>query len=479
MGHVETCTELKKFFAALVKQPKSSVPLLDTINLQYDASVIPEASREVDTISNIYEQSNPHVPLLDAVNLPDDASVIPEASREADTTSSAHEQKKSVLDLPGDGLIVPEALVEVDNASICHEEGQPVVNLPHDSSVFPEAVKEVETVSNSHERRKPLVKIRVKQSAASSRAEDADNATVEKSQGGRYDADRGGSSSISVDAPQRNFTETVSVSNQNLEDVNSCHDVGSRVTASIGSAKLASDGDELQKELQCTADSSKVTVLSPPEDQLLPAIMRTNDEETESHKFASLQAISGIRNGLDSGLLVVENPHVRSKEKEKKKSKEKKRKRHDHKGSRDDPEYFERKRLKKEKKQKAKGIAKLQSGEATPSLVDLQNKSEKSRVRLESVSREAKTNVIEMYRMNEDSETRLAVEGGVQKLTPLELHSRKEDLVTKTATVQIKLGEPSGSKEVIKGMDTSVKGPEVGSSHKIKIKLKSRTGNKP
>lgn len=475
MGHVETCTELKKFFAALVKQPKSSVPLLDTINLQYDASVIPEASREVDTISNINEQSNPHVPLLDVVNLPDDASVIPEASREADTTSSAHEQKKSVLDLQGDGLIVPEALVEVDNASICHEEGQPVV-FPQDSSVFPEAAKEVETVSNSHEQRKPVVKIRVKQ-PASSRAEDADNATVENPQGGRYDADRGGSSSISVDAPQRNFTETVSVSNQNLEDVNSCHDVGSRVTASIGSAKLASDGDELQKELQCTADSSKVSVLSPPEDQLLPTIMRTNDE-TENHKFASLQAISGIRNGLDSGLLVVENPHVCSKEKEKK-SKEKKRKRHDHKGSRDDPEYIERKRLKKEKKQKAKEIAKLKSGEATPSLVDLQNKREKSRVRLESVSQEAKTNVIEMYRMNEDSETRLAVEGGMQKPTPLELHSRKEDLVTKTTTVQIKLGEPSGSKEVIKGMDTSVKGPKVGSSHKIKIKLKSRTGNKP
>ncbi|KAL8147611.1 hypothetical protein AgCh_005075 [Apium graveolens] len=41
-----------------------------------------------------------------------------------------------------------------------------------------------------------------------------------------------------------NFAETVS--NQNVEDV------GSHVTASIGNAKLASDGDELLKELECT-----------------------------------------------------------------------------------------------------------------------------------------------------------------------------------------------------------------------------------
>ncbi|KAM7251835.1 hypothetical protein ACFE04_023718 [Oxalis oulophora] len=64
----------------------------------------------------------------------------------------------------------------------------------------------------------------------------------------------------SVDAPsqRKNSTEALSISNHhNLEEVNSCHDRGSRMTESIGSVKFASEGDNFGKELQCTTDSSR------------------------------------------------------------------------------------------------------------------------------------------------------------------------------------------------------------------------------
>ncbi|KAM0980020.1 hypothetical protein ACFX13_016058 [Malus domestica] len=147
----------------------------------------------------------------------------------------------------------------------------------------------------------------------------------------------------------------VSPSNQNLEEVNSWHDLGSRMTASIGSAKLASDVDDTGKELQCTADSSKVSALPRPEDPSPSFIQDNRDAEVQKH--AGLQALSVPRNDVIGGSSGMSDSLPRGKEKEKKK--DEKRKRDGHKGHRDDPEYLERKRIKKVKKQKEKEMAKL------------------------------------------------------------------------------------------------------------------------
>ncbi|CAN6717567.1 unnamed protein product [Malus baccata var. baccata] len=147
----------------------------------------------------------------------------------------------------------------------------------------------------------------------------------------------------------------VSPSNQNLEEVNSWHDLGSRMTASIGSAKLASDVDDTGKELQCTGDSSKVSALPRPEDPSPSFIQDNRDAEVQKH--AGLQALSVPRNDIIGGSSGMSDSLPRGKEKEKKK--DEKRKRDGHKGHRDDPEYLERKRIKKVKKQKEKEMAKL------------------------------------------------------------------------------------------------------------------------
>ena len=234
--------------------------------------------------------------------------------------------------------------------------------------------KEADTVSNSHERKR--IKIRVKQSSAASRA-DTDNQMVERSLGGRNEMDHGASSSVSVDAPQRNFAETLSVGNHNIEEVNSWHDRGSRMTASIGSAKFLSDGDELVKELQCTADSSVVYSQPLPEDPSSSSIIQDNNIDADARRYASLQTLSVARRDPDGESLSKE---ISGRGKEKHKSKEKKRKRDDHKGHSDDPEYLERKRLKKEKKRKEKELAKLRSDEAKRSSVDLSSKKEEPEV---------------------------------------------------------------------------------------------------
>ncbi|GAB4860954.1 hypothetical protein Ancab_036114 [Ancistrocladus abbreviatus] len=196
--------------------------------------------------------------------------------------------------------------------------------VSHDGLAVPQALKEPDNVSNSQERKTPVVKIRVKQSTASNKAEEADNLTIEKSVGGHNETDHGASSSVSVDAPQRNPTEAVSVSNQNLEEVNSCHGHGSQMTASIGSAKFRRESEEFGKELQCTADSSNIMI-----------------------------------KGVEGSALDIVSPQVYGKTKEKKRDREKRRRGEDHKADRNDPEYLERKRLKKEKKQKEKEMAKL------------------------------------------------------------------------------------------------------------------------
>ncbi|CAK9147806.1 unnamed protein product [Ilex paraguariensis] len=467
MGHAETCSELKKIFADLVKQSKPLELPLDTVNLPHDGSLIPEAYAELGTVSNSHERSQP------IVNLPHDASVIPEAMDAADTVSNNNECNQLVVNLPLDAWVIPDASREGDSVSNNQELNQPVVHPPHDGSVIPETSREADTVSNSHERRKPVVKIRVRQSAASSRAEDADNRIIEKSQAGHNDTDRGASSSVSVDAPQRNFTDTLSIGNQNLEDVNSCHDVGSRVTASIGSAKLASDGDELVKELQCTADSGKVSGLPPPDDQLSLRIMKEDYAETETHKYASLQRLTF------TGSLAMENSHLRSKEKGKKKDKEKKRKRDDHKSNRDDPEYLERRRLKKEKKQKEKEISRLLSGEAnaSSSAVELQSKKEKAETKIPIQSGETKATLLELQSKRDETEIRLGMVSRTAKAPSAELHSKVEEPGTNVPTLQVKPSETSGSKVVIKRVDSGTNALE-GNSHKLKIRIKNRTLSK-
>ncbi|XP_023767064.1 transcription initiation factor TFIID subunit 2 isoform X2 [Lactuca sativa] len=318
-GHTEICNELKNFFAAIVNQSKPPPEhSLDTLTPPDDGFVsVPETTAE---------------PIPDNDGIPPLEFAIPDPPKEEKYNS-----------------LVAENVVILDSS---------------------EPVKEPDTVSNSQERKKPVLKIKMKQSSASSRAEETDNVLPERSQGGHNGGDLGTSSSVSVsvEAPppqqtQRNSNEGTNVINQNLEDVNSCHDVGSRVTASIGSAKLAVDGegDALLKELQCTADSSKV--------QLNDVDMDIEMEKENPSKFISLRVLNETDDVSLMGPVLGSKEKKEKKKKDKEKEKEKKRKKKDHK---DDPEYLEKKRLKKEKKRKEKELAKLMV--ITSSSIELKNK---------------------------------------------------------------------------------------------------------
>ncbi|KAL7161014.1 hypothetical protein ACSBR2_041626 [Camellia fascicularis] len=440
MGHAETCSELKNIFAALVKQSKPVEPPMDAPNILH--------------MEPTMDISNPSPNTYHTMDIPDIPCPDPTADM-SNLSQPEPTQPEPTVDIIN--LTQPEPTVDILNPSHLEPTADPLVHTPnfsHDGLVIPEASKEADTVSNSHEPRKPVVKIRVKQSVASSRAEDVDNATVEKSQGGHNDADHGPSSSISVDAPQRNFVEAVSVSNQNLEEVNSCHDPGSRMTASIGSAKLAS-GDELGKELQCTADSSKVSMLPQTDDRSSPSIAKDNGGTTKTQKYVSLQTLSVTRHGVDSVSL---DTHSHGKERAKKKDKEKKRKRDDRKGRRDDPEYLEQKRLKKEKKQKKKEMAKVSS------LVDLQNTKGKPQTKLVMFGEEAK---------KVEFETRLTT------MVSQEAKSSSVEIQGKEQIVQLNAGDTGGGSNLVtKMMDSRADASEASSSHKFRIKIKNRTLNK-
>jgi len=377
-----------------VTETKPLEPPMEIPKLAQDNFAFPEAIKEADIISNKDQHK------MDMA--------IPEGPNDPDTISNNHGQKMDLaIQEASEEVAVPEASKETD---------------------IPVASKEEDNISNSHERRRPVVKIRVKHSAASSRAEETDIQNVERSQGGHHETDRGASSSVSVDAPQRISTEAVSISYQNLEEVNSCLDHGSRMSASIGSAKLASDGDSFGKELQCTAESSKVSMHPQPDDPSSPRVMQDNLVDTDAQRFASLQTLSVERVNPDGGSLAIMASSSRGKEKEKKKDKEKKRKREDHKGHRDDPEYLERKLLKKEKKRKEKEMTKLLSGGAKATSVELPGKNEKPTIKL--------------------------------------------------ATVPLKPNQPSESKAVATNIETKPE-PSEGTSSvpKFRIKIKNRTLN--
>ncbi|KAH9778524.1 transcription initiation factor TFIID subunit 2 [Citrus sinensis] len=352
LGDGET-SEQKNVFASFVTEMRRAEPPVDVPNLSQDNLAVRDASKEVDCVANGHAEN---------------ILAVPEAPKDADVISNSHERKMAV----------------------------------------PEASKEADTVSNSYERKLPVVKIRVKQSTATSRADEADNRTIEKSQGGNHENDRGASSSVSVDAPQRNSAEAVSFSNHNIEEVNSCHDHGSRMTASIGSAKLPSEGDNFGKELQCTADSSKVSMHLQPDDPSSPSIIQDNNVDADAQKFASLQTLSVARHDLNG------------KEKKEKKDREKKR-------NREDPDYLEKKRLKKEKKRKEKELAKLLGDEA--------------------------------------------------KAPSVELAAKKEESNIKNATAQLKPFEPSGSKVTISKVAAKPEPSEGTTAPKFRIKIKSRTQN--
>ena len=236
---------------------------------------------------------------------------------------------------------------------------EPSSSTPSVHEVLPTSgpTKDADNISNCSERRN-VVKIRVKLTASSSKASDADHRV--HSHGGRNENEAGPCSSMSVDAPMvEAATEPLNVSNHNIEEQNSCHDRESRMSASVGNAKLM-DMHEISKELQCTADS-RLDVL--PKDQFSPAV---NPLGVVDKPGSQLEVVSTSYDGNQAPGSVN---GVETKERKKKDKKDKKRKRDEKRDKKDDPEYLEKKRLKKEKKKMEKeSTRKLLEGEgkATP-----------------------------------------------------------------------------------------------------------------
>ncbi|KAK4361969.1 hypothetical protein RND71_017210 [Anisodus tanguticus] len=509
MGHAAFCSNIQNIFAALVKQSKPPECPLEKLEDILDGSAIAEAPHEADALpgNENVKAATSSVPdsvfvsevrkeaedaLLSneitntATGVIPDSLVVTEVQNEADSLNFRHEVHP-VDDLPLASSTAPsrEEPVLPDNeqtkpmVSLLHEtavmsmgppagdnlasrdQGKPVINLGRDNPGISEPSREPDTVSASHERKKPVFKIKVKKTVTSSRAEDHENATMDKSQDGFRDVDRGASSSVSVDAPQRNVVEILSSGNNQFpEDVNSCHDVGSHVTASIGSAKVAIEGEELTKELQCTAESSKVSLVPRPDDHLSTGITRV-DPEVEPHKYASLLS------------LTMPNLPVHGKVKEKKKDRVKKRKLE---GRKDDPEYLERKRLKKEKKRKEKELAKLLQDEAKASMsVGSPRKNEQRGTKAETIRNDHKTSLVEQESRKDGVQLRQAMNGAEAKATSSGLYTRNEDIGAKVASVQLKPGGSIGVKLNVDRGDTSVNAAPPTSSHKLKIRIKNRT----
>ncbi|KAF8657673.1 hypothetical protein HU200_059828 [Digitaria exilis] len=235
---------------------------------------------------------------------------------------------------------------------------EPSTSTPSMREVLPTSgpAKDADNISNCSERRN-VVKIRVKLTASSSKASDTDHR--DHSHGGRNENEVGPCSSLSVDAPMVGAaTEPLNVSNHNIEEQNSCHDRESRMSATVSNAKLM-DMHEVSKELQCTADSRLDVV---PKDQFSPAI---NPMGLVDKPGSQLEVVSTSYNGNQAPESLNE---VEIKERKKKDKKDKKRKRDEKRDKKDDPEYLEKKRLKKEKKRMEKELARKQlEGEgATP-----------------------------------------------------------------------------------------------------------------
>ncbi|GFZ05901.1 TBP-associated factor 2 [Actinidia rufa] len=205
---------------------------------------------------------------------------------------------------------------------------------------------------------------------------------------------------------------------------------------SIGSAKLASEGDELGKELQCTADSSKVSAL-PPHDQSSPSIMKDNSG-TKTQKYASLLTLSVPRHALDSISLAPRRSGVFGTEALE--------------GAKED----------------GKEMARLMSGEAkASSSIELQN--------LAMVSEEVKRSSAELQSKIDETETRLTMVSWEGKSLPVELRGKARKLESKVAMLQLKPGEPE---LVVKMGERRANASVANSTPKFRIKIKNRTLNK-
>ncbi|KAK4735960.1 hypothetical protein R3W88_010221 [Solanum pinnatisectum] len=505
MGHAAFCSNLKNIFADLVKQSKPPECPLENLEDILNDSAIADAlpgnenakgatisvpdSLFVSEVQKYTEDALLSNEIIDtATGAIPDSLVVTEVQNETDLPNCRHGVMHPVGDLPLASSADPcrEEPVLPDNeqtkpmVSLLHEtggmsmgppttdnlgscdQGQPVINFGRDNPGISEPIREPDTVSASLERKKPVFKIKVRKTVTSSRAEDNENVTMDKSQDGFRDVDRGASSSVSVDAPQRNVVELLSSGgNQFPEDVNSCHDVGSHVTASIGSAKVAVEVEELTKELQCTAESSKVSLVPQLDDHLLAGITRVDDPEAEPHKYASLHS------------LTMPNLPVHGKVKEKKKDRGKKRKQE---GRKDGPEYLERKRLKKEKKRKEKELTKILKDEAKASTsLESQRKNEQRGTKAETIRNDHKTILVEQESRKDEAEPRQVVNGAEAKATSSGLSGRNEDIGAKGAIIQLKPGGSSGVKLNVDRGDASVNAAPPTSSHKFKIRIKNRT----
>uniref|UniRef100_A0A0E0B2U2 Transcription initiation factor TFIID subunit 2 n=1 Tax=Oryza glumipatula TaxID=40148 RepID=A0A0E0B2U2_9ORYZ len=259
-------------------------------------------------------------------------SSVPQQSRPQEPSTSTPSVREV---LPTSG-----PLKDADNISNCSERRNAIF-IP---------TKDVDNISNCSERRN-VVKIRVKRASSSSKADDADHRDHSH---GRNENEAGPCSSMSVDAPMTEAPEPVNVSNHNIEEQNSCHDREqnschdreSRMSASIGNVKLM-DKHEVSKELQCTADS-RLDVL--PKDHFSPVV---NGQEVLDKPRSQLEVVS---TSYDGNQAPDSMNGLETKEKKKKDKKDKKR----HRDKKDDPEYLEKKRLKKEKKRMEKEKGKKQ-----------------------------------------------------------------------------------------------------------------------
>ncbi len=258
-------------------------------------------------------------------------SSVPQQSRPQEPSTSTPSVREV---LPTSG-----PLKDADNISNCSERRN-VIFIP---------TKDADNISNCSERRN-VVKIRVKRASSSSKADDADHRDHSH---GRNENEAGPCSSMSVDAPMTEAPEPVNVSNHNIEEQNSCHDREqnschdreSRMSASIGNVKLM-DKHEVSKELQCTADS-RLDAL--PKDHFSPVV---NGQEVLDKPRSQLEVVS---TSYDGNQAPDSMNGLETKEKKKDK-KDKKR----HRDKKDDPEYLEKKRLKKEKKRMEKEKGKKQ-----------------------------------------------------------------------------------------------------------------------
>lgn len=275
---------------------------------------------------------------------------------------------------------------------------EPIEDNVKPSEVLPaaETTKEVDSVSNCSERRLNVIKIRVKQPSSSSKADDVDH-QMDYSRGGPTDAELGPCSSVSVDAPARGLTEPLNVGNQNNEEVNSTHDHESRMTASIGSAKLVSI-DELGKDLQCTADSRIDVQLK---DYSSPT-NKFNLEETVFSKTICSQEHPAVRSYREEAKVPLSDEELKSK---RKKDKERKRKRESKVDKEDDPEYLEKKRLRKERKRMEKEMAKMQKDEDKASDIKISLKSSESRGSQNDINAEKTVGTHTLASKNATSET--------------------------------------------------------------------------